>query len=40
MRLPRMREGQMARAAVINTTRDGAFVDIGAERGIFMPLPA
>jgi predicted RNA-binding protein (virulence factor B family) len=38
MRLPRMREGQMARAAVINTTRDGAFVDIGAERGIFMPF--
>jgi predicted RNA-binding protein (virulence factor B family) len=38
MRLPRMREGQVARAEVINTTRDGAFVDIGAERGVFMPF--
>ncbi|MDT8902230.1 S1 RNA-binding domain-containing protein [Anaeroselena agilis] len=38
MRLPKMREGQVARAAVINTTRDGAFVDIGAERGVFMPF--
>ena len=38
MRLPQMREGQVARAAVINTTKDGAFVDIGAERGIFMPF--
>lgn len=38
MRLPRMREGQVARAEVINTSRDGAFVDIGAERGVFMPF--
>jgi len=38
MRVPRMREGQVARAEVINTTRDGAFVDIGAERGVFMPF--
>ncbi len=38
MRLPQMKEGQVARAAVINTTKDGAFVDIGAERGIFMPF--
>jgi len=38
MRLPRMREGQVARAMVINTTRDGAFVDIGAERGVFLPF--
>lgn len=38
MRLPRMREGQVARAEVINTTKDGAFVDIGAERGVFMPF--
>lgn len=37
MRLPQMREGQVARVTVINTTKDGAFVDIGAERGIFMP---
>lgn len=38
MRLPRMREGQVARVSVINTSRDGAFVDIGAERGVFMPF--
>jgi predicted RNA-binding protein (virulence factor B family) len=38
MRLPKMREGQVARAQVVNTTRDGAFVDIGAERGVFMPF--
>lgn len=38
MRLPQMREGQVARVTVINTTPDGAFVDIGAERGVFMPF--
>ena len=38
MRVPRMKEGQIARLTVINTTRDGAFVDVGAERGIFMPF--
>lgn len=38
MRLPLMREGQVARVSVINVTKDGAFVDIGAERGIFMPF--
>lgn len=38
MRLPKMKEGQVARVTVINTTRDGAFVDIGAERGVFMPF--
>lgn len=37
MRLPRMKEGQIARLPVINVSRDGAFVDVGAERGIFMP---
>jgi predicted RNA-binding protein (virulence factor B family) len=37
MKLPKMKEGQVARVSVINTTTDGAFVDIGAERGIFMP---
>lgn len=37
MRLPQMQEGQVARVEVINTTRDGAFVNIGAERGVFMP---
>lgn len=37
MRTPKMKEGQIARLKVINVTRDGAFVDVGAERGIFMP---
>lgn len=37
MRLPQMQEGQVARVEVINTTRDGTFVNIGAERGVFMP---
>lgn len=38
MRLPQMKEGQIARVKVLNTSRDGAFVDIGAERGVFMPF--
>ena len=38
MRLPQMQLGQVARVEVINTTKDGAFVDIGAERGVFMPF--
>ena len=38
MRVPKMREGQIARLKIINVTRDGAFVDAGAERGIFMPF--
>ena len=37
MRLPRMKEGQVARLKVINVSRDGAFLDVGAERGIFLP---
>ncbi|MBR1694133.1 MAG: RNA-binding protein, partial [Selenomonas sp.] len=37
MRVPKMREGQIARLKVINVSCDGAFVDVGAERGIFMP---
>ncbi|MBP2663902.1 MAG: cvfB, partial [Firmicutes bacterium] len=37
MHLPQMQEGQVARVEVINTTRDGTFVNIGAERGVFMP---
>ena len=37
MRVPKMKEGQIARLKVINVRRDGAFVDVGAERGIFMP---
>ena len=37
MRIPKMREGQIARLKVINVSKDGAFLDVGAERGIFMP---
>lgn len=37
MRVPRMKEGQVARLTVINVSRDGAFLDVGAERGIFLP---
>lgn len=37
MRVPKMREGQIARLKIINVSKDGAFVDVGAERGIFMP---
>ena len=37
MRIPKMKEGQIARLRVINVSRDGAFLDVGAERGIFMP---
>ena len=38
MRLPSIREGEITRARVMNVTRDGAFVDLGAERGIFLPF--
>ena len=38
MKVPKMREGQIARLKIINVTSDGAFVDVGAERGIFMPF--
>lgn len=38
MKVPKMKEGQVARVKVINTTRDGAFVDVGAERGVFLPF--
>ena len=38
MRVPKMSEGQIARLKIINVTSDGAFVDVGAERGIFMPF--
>lgn len=37
MRVPRMKEGQIARLRVINVSKDGAFLDAGAERGIFLP---
>ena len=38
MRVPKMRVGQVARLKVINVAKDGAFLDVGAERGIFMPF--
>lgn len=37
MRLPKMCEGQLGYVRVISVTRDGGFVDIGAERGVFLP---
>ncbi len=37
MKLPKMREGQLGYAKVLNVTKDGGFVDIGAERGVFLP---
>ena len=39
MKLPKMKEGQVARAEVIHFTgKQGAFVDLGAERAVFMPF--
>ena len=38
MRLPKIKIGQIGYAPIINTTRFGAFVDVGTERGIFMPF--
>lgn len=38
MRVPKLKEGQIARMKVINVSKDGAFLDVGAERGIFMPF--
>ena len=37
MKLPKMKEGQLGYAKVINVTKDGGFVDIGGERGVFLP---
>lgn len=37
MNLPKMKEGQLGYAKVISVTRDGGFVDIGGERGVFLP---
>ncbi len=37
MKLPKMHEGQLGYAKVLSITRDGGFVDIGAERGVFLP---
>ena len=38
MRVPKMKVGQIARLKVIAVTKDGAFLEVGAERGIFMPF--
>ncbi len=38
MRVPKMEVGEVARLRVINVTEAGAFLDAGAERGIFMPF--
>ncbi len=38
MKVPQMREGQIARVKVINSSNDGIFLEVGAERGIFMPF--
>ena len=38
MRVPKMKVGQIARLEVINVSDDGAFLEVGAERGIFMPF--
>lgn len=37
MRFAKIKEGEIARVPVINVTKQGAFVDIGAERGVFLP---
>ena len=37
MKLPKMKEGQLGYARVLNITKDGGFVDLGAERGVFLP---
>ena len=38
MKVPAINEGETAQLKIISVTRDGAFVDAGAERGIFMPF--
>ena len=38
MNLPKVKIGESAKVRVINLTRDGAFLDFEAERGIFMPF--
>lgn len=37
MRLPAIKEGQIGYVEVINKTQFGVFVEVGTERGIFMP---
>ena len=38
MRVPKMKVGQIAQLKIFSVTGDGAFVEVGAERGIFMPF--
>ena len=38
MRIPKMKVGQIARLKVVNKSAEGIFLDVGAERGIFMPF--
>lgn len=37
MNLPKIQEGEMGYVKVLHVTRDGGFVDVGAERGVFLP---
>lgn len=37
MKLPKMREGQLGYVKVLTVNKNGGFVDIGAERGVFLP---
>ena len=36
-KLPKMQEGQLGYVKVLSVTKNGGFVDIGAERGVFLP---
>ena len=38
MRLPKVKDGEIAYTDVLLTTKFGAFVDVGTERGIFLPI--
>lgn len=38
MRVPKIDVGEIAQVKIINASNDGMFVDVGAERGIFMPF--
>lgn len=37
MKLPKLKEGQLTYAKVLSVTKDGGFVDLGGERGVFLP---
>jgi predicted RNA-binding protein (virulence factor B family) len=38
MRLARVKEGEVGLASVLSVTEEGGFLDIGAERGVFLPF--